>query len=207
MQGPNNDYYLNIDAYGNRSEAGAIFVNFANAPDMSDAKTVIFGHNMANGTMFTDLHKYQDREYGDVHQDAYIYMDNGSVMHYKLRYYLFTEPLDPAIYVVSKKDVASEEAAIIANDAELVYAQHTGGNLICLSTCTMHKYRTVVVFEYVDDKKPIAGSAGYLEYERTKQQSEETSTDQKEDMGGEVGVDDDSSIADTHDLNTDNVSN
>ena len=158
VQGPNNDYYLDTDAFGNKSKAGAIFINFANSPDMSDAKTVIFGHNMQDGTMFTDLHKYANEDYGKVHQDAYIYMDSGNVKHYKLRYYLFTQPLDPVIYVVSKSDVALEEASAMSAQADIVYEEATGGNLICLSTCTAHKYRTVVVFEYVDDAKPIVGS-------------------------------------------------
>ena len=161
VQGPDNDLYLDTDAYGNKSTAGAIFINFANAADMSDAKTVIFGHNMSDETMFTDLHKYSDEDFGQIHQDAYIYMENGDVKHYKLRYYLFTEPLNPTVYVVSKADVAAEEAANLASEAKIVYGEHTGGNLICLSTCTMHKYRTVVVFEYVDNKKPIMGAAGY----------------------------------------------
>ena len=158
VQGPNNDYYLDRDAYGNKSKAGAIFINFANASDMSDAKTVIFGHNMQDGSMFTDLHKYADESYGSVHQDAYIYMESGEVMHYKLRYYLFTQPLDPVIYVVSKADIPLEEGYSIRSKADLVYSDSQGGNLICLSTCTAHKYRTVVVFEYIDDSKPIVGS-------------------------------------------------
>lgn len=158
VQGPNNDYYLNIDAYGNSSTAGAIFINFANAPDMSDAKTVIFGHNMSDGSMFTDLHKYASEDFGKVHQDAYIYMQSGAVKHYKLRYYLFTQPLNPTIYVVSKADVAMEECEKIKDESDIVYSEATGNNIICLSTCTAHKYRTVVVFEYVDDAKPIVGS-------------------------------------------------
>ena len=158
VQGPNNDYYLDTDAYGNKSKAGAIFINFANAPDMSDAKTVIFGHNMTDGTMFTDLHKYADESYGQVHQDAYIYMESGEVKHYKLLYYLFTQPLEPAVYVVSKADVALEEANLLKEKADIVYSDATGGSLIALSTCTAHKYRTVVVFEYVDNAKPIIGS-------------------------------------------------
>ena len=158
VQGPNNDYYINYDAFGNESTAGAIFINFANSSDMSDAKTIIFGHNMSDGSMFTDLHKYADESYGQVHQDAYIYMESGEVKHYKLRYYLFTQPLDPVIYVVSKADEPLEQANAISEAADIVYADSNGGNLICLSTCTGHVYRTVVVFEYVDNQKPISGS-------------------------------------------------
>ncbi len=158
VQGDDNDFYIDNDAYGNPSSAGAIFINFANSSDMSDAKTIIFGHNMASGSMFSDLHKYSDRKWGEEHTDAYIYMENGSVKHYKLRYYIFTEPMDPDVYVVSKSDVASEEAEKLKGASSLVYGEHSGGDLIVLSTCTMHTYRTVVVFEYVNNSKPIIGS-------------------------------------------------
>lgn len=163
VQGANNDYYLDKDAYGNPSKAGAIFINFANASDMSDLKTVIFGHNMTNGAMFTDLHKYADREFGQTHQNAYIYMESGEVKHYRALYYIYTEPLDPVIYVVSSQDVGVEVAEDMRQEAKIVYNEYSGGNLICLSTCSMHKYRTVVVYEYIDDALPIVGSAGYKE--------------------------------------------
>ncbi|AOZ97819.1 class B sortase [Butyrivibrio hungatei] len=157
VQGNDNETYLGMDAYGNESDAGAIFINFANSSDMSDVKTIIFGHNMANGSMFTDLHKYSDKKWGDLHQNAYIYMDSGEIKHYRLLYYIFTQPTDEDVYVVSKMDVGEEEAAKLKDASSIVYNEYSGGNMICLSTCTMHKYRTVVVFEYVDGNGPIRG--------------------------------------------------
>lgn len=157
VQGPDNDMYLDVDAYGNPSKAGAIFINYANDKYMSDPKTVIFGHNMNDGSMFTPLHKYKDEEWGSVHSDAYIFTDDGMCKHYRLRYYIFTEPTDEAVYVVNNGDDAVMAAMKLRNEADIIYGEHTGGNLICLSTCTYHTKRTVVVFEHVDNKKPIAG--------------------------------------------------
>ncbi len=160
VQGNDNDFYIDNDAYGNPSRAGAIFINFANSSDMSDVKTVIFGHNMATGAMFTDLHKYASADWGQTRQNMYIYMDSGEIKHYRLLYYIYTEPLDPDVYVVSKQDVLSEEIEKLRNDAKIVYNEASGnGNLICLSTCSMHVYRTVIVFEYVDNNGPILGSS------------------------------------------------
>ena len=157
VQGPDNDTYLDMDAYGHPSKAGAIFINFANSLDLSDAKTVIFGHNMSDGSMFTVLHSYADEDWGSRHRDAYIYMDDGTVRHYRLLYYLFTEPLNEEVYVVSKAENADTAAAGIEGIADIVYGQHNGGNLICLSTCTYHTFRTVVVFEYLEDAPPVDG--------------------------------------------------
>ncbi len=160
VQAANNDYYIDRDAYGNPSQAGAIFINFANSPDLTDVKTIIFGHNMSNGSMFTDLHKYSDETFGREHQNAYIYMEDGTVKHYRVLYYIYTEPLDPAVYVISAQDKGDEVAAELREKASLTFNGYMGGNMICLSTCSMHKYRTVVVFEYVDEALPIVGSAG-----------------------------------------------
>ncbi len=155
VQGPDNDTYLDMDAYGRPSKAGAIFINFANSGDMSDAHTVIFGHNMADGSMFSVLHNYDSEEWGRKHQDAYIYMADDTVKHYKLRYYIFTEPLNESVYIVSKAEKGAEVAEKLRAQADIVYDEYTGGNLICLSTCTFHTLRTVVVFEYVDDEGPV----------------------------------------------------
>ena len=163
VQGPDNDMYLDMDAYGNPSKAGAIFINYANSKDLSDPKTIIFGHNMNDGSMFTPLHEYKNEEWGSVHTDAYIYTSDGMCRHYKLRYYLFTDPTDEAVYVVGGADDAATAAVKLRNEAEIVYGEHTGGPLICLSTCTYHTKRTVVVFEHVDNKKPIAGMSETME--------------------------------------------
>ncbi len=157
VQGRDNDTYLAMDAYGKKSAAGAIFINYANSPDMTDDKTVIFGHNMKDGSMFTQLHQYTDEEWGKQHTDCYIYMNDGCVNHYKVRYYLFTDPADVAVYVTSKAEKAEDAAEQLAAEAEIVYGAYTGGKLICLSTCTYHTQRTVIVYELVDHERPIIG--------------------------------------------------
>lgn len=34
-----------------------------NQPDFSDRNTILYGHNMANGTMFADLHMFEDSDF------------------------------------------------------------------------------------------------------------------------------------------------
>ena len=163
VQGPDNETYLQMDAYGNESKAGAIFVNFANSPLMTDAKTVIFGHDMRDKSMFTPLHKYADREWGEAHPDAYIYMDDGSIKHYALRYYMHVTPTEESVYITSKAEVPEQAAMLLRARAKEVYAEHTGGNLICLSVCKNHTMRDVVVFEHVDGEAPVVASTGQEE--------------------------------------------
>lgn len=53
----NNDYYLNHDFWGNYSPCGTPFIDFST--DHSCFNFIIYGHNMKNGSMFSDLHNYK----------------------------------------------------------------------------------------------------------------------------------------------------
>ena len=53
------DYYLNRDLDGKDNKAGTMYTQASlNKPDMSDPVTVIYGHNMRNGTMLGGLLNY-----------------------------------------------------------------------------------------------------------------------------------------------------
>lgn len=153
VQGPDNDYYMYKDAYGNDNSAGAIFINFANSKNLTDPKTVIFGHNMLDNSMFTDLHKYNNDEWGSKHQDMYVYMENGDVKKYRALCYLYTDPSNEAIYIVSKSEDPAIVARTLIGQADVVYNDYGGGLLVCLSTCKYHDFRSVVVFEEISSSK------------------------------------------------------
>ena len=67
VQGEDNQEYLYWLINGDYNGAGTPFVDYRNAPDFSDRNTVIYGHNMNNGTMCADIHKYEDQEYYESH--------------------------------------------------------------------------------------------------------------------------------------------
>lgn len=59
--------YLDHDEYGEYSINGSLFTEHAyNKTDFSDRITVVYGHHMLNGTMFSNLQKY----YSDPEQFA-----------------------------------------------------------------------------------------------------------------------------------------
>lgn len=70
-----NLYYLNYNLDGSRGYPGCIYTEDYNAKDFSDPNTVIYGHNMKNGTMFAGLHKFEDSEYFAEHPYVYIYTE------------------------------------------------------------------------------------------------------------------------------------
>lgn len=67
------EFYLHHDMYGESRYAGCIYTEECNAKDFSDPVTVIYGHNMKNGSMFQNVVKFHDRAFFDQHPDVYIY--------------------------------------------------------------------------------------------------------------------------------------
>lgn len=55
VQGKNNDQYLHTTYEGTYNFAGSIFVDYENSDDFKDPNTIIYGHNMKNGSMFGSL--------------------------------------------------------------------------------------------------------------------------------------------------------
>ena len=67
------NFYLDHDIYKDYSFPGAIYSQSKNKKDYSDRVTVLYGHNMANGSMFANLHYYMDDNFFDTHKYIYIY--------------------------------------------------------------------------------------------------------------------------------------
>lgn len=67
LQGKDNDYYLNHTIDGKRTTAASVFMDYTNKADYSDLNTVLYGHNMNNGSMFHELILYREQ----AHLDKY----------------------------------------------------------------------------------------------------------------------------------------
>ena len=63
QRGRDNGYYLNHTIDGKKKTEGSIYTEDYNSKDFGDANTVIYGHNMKNGSMFKTLHKYKDKQF------------------------------------------------------------------------------------------------------------------------------------------------
>lgn len=62
VQGDDNETYLHTTYEKNYNFAGTIFVDYENASDFNDCNTLIYGHNMKNGSMFGHLKKFAEDE-------------------------------------------------------------------------------------------------------------------------------------------------
>lgn len=73
LVGNEDDEYLNLDMEGKESKLGSIFSFCDTDRELSDARTVLFGHNMRDYQMFGELKRYQDLEFRKNHKRMYIY--------------------------------------------------------------------------------------------------------------------------------------
>ena len=63
LKGENNNTYLYTDLYMKSNTAGNVFIDEINSRDFSDDNTIIYGHNMKNTTMFSQLEKFKEESF------------------------------------------------------------------------------------------------------------------------------------------------
>ena len=63
LQGKNNDYYLRRNINKEWELRGSIFMDYRGHGNAEDLNTVIYGHNMKDGSMFGNLSKYKNKDF------------------------------------------------------------------------------------------------------------------------------------------------
>lgn len=82
-EGQDYNYYLHKDIYRNYLFAGCIYTQQMNAKDFSDRVTLVYGHNMLDGTMFSNLPVFRDSRFFEEHEFFYIYTP-GHILTYRI---------------------------------------------------------------------------------------------------------------------------
>ncbi len=72
VQGDTNEEYLYRMVDGTVNKCGSIFLDCGNDKEFQDANSIIHGHNMNNGSMFSELKKYAKQEYYDQHSRIWL---------------------------------------------------------------------------------------------------------------------------------------
>lgn len=142
VRGTDNDYYTQYTFENVRNSSGAIFMDFLNKPDFSHFNTIIYGHNMKNGTMFGSLKKLLN-DPSMIEEDPYIYIfTKDKIMMYEICAAYIT---DVSSHTYDLAQTAEEQADYVEyiRDAADCYRNDTILNgllagdvkLITLSTC------------------------------------------------------------------------
>lgn len=149
-----NHNYLNRDFWGEKSIYGCLSVSSAQVP-FRDQNTVIFGHNMKDGSMFSVLKNYLEKEWFKQHDIIQIRYQ-GQTSFYKIFSVRILNEGDDSAYTYQfcKEDYKNflsksmEESRI---QAEQIVDEEK--NIITLSTC------------YGSDRRVIIQAQSYMEYE------------------------------------------
>lgn len=151
-------FYLSRDMQGKYLKKGCIYIERCNNSDFSNPNTLIYGHNMKNGSMFGTLKKYRNKKYFNEHRSIRICVPNHildyevvSAFVYDDRHIInafnffndeeYQKFIDGCLSPKSLVKNVAKDAAITTND-----------RLITLSTCTSNKgERYLVVAKLVKD--------------------------------------------------------
>ena len=144
-------YYLNHTVEGRKGLPGSIYTETLNRKNFSDRNTVIYGHNMKNGTMFGSLKKFRDASFFEKNRHIIIYMEN-RILKYEIfaactwdnKHILasrnFDTPQNRTTYIeqiFAVRDMNSQ----IKKDIEVT----ADDRIITLSTCMNNKAKRFIV--------------------------------------------------------------
>lgn len=165
-------FYIYKDFEKNYSSSGSIFIGAGASITRPSDNMILYGHHMANNTMFKPLDKYMDEEYYKEHK--YITFDTlrqtGTyevVAAFKTKVYYYEK--DGFMYYTYTDLQKKEDFDKFVEECDKIKLYDTdataeyGDQLITLSTCAYHTYngRFVVVAKRINglevnlDKEPI----------------------------------------------------
>lgn len=138
VQAEDNDYYMHRLLDGRKSYPGTLFMDFRNADDFSDWNSVIYGHNMRNGSMFGTLQHYKNRPYLESHSEIYLLTPECNYVIDVLAG--FVTPNDSELYNALHPEDGEKEGLLKAwlKDAGLAPQDYPApeARLVTLSTCS-----------------------------------------------------------------------
>ena len=138
VQGPDNSFYLYRDAARRSNVNGALFLDYRNSRLFDDKNTIIYGHNMNNGTMFHNLRYYMREDFFRAHPYITVVME-----HQVLIYEIFSVFQTNVDFDYIQVDFGStEEFGALVDEITRRRAYNTGitattdDSMLILSTCT-----------------------------------------------------------------------
>ena len=97
VQASDDNFYLRRDLNKRQASAGSIFMDSRNSSDFSDFNTILYGHNMKNGSMFHNLRKFADKDFFDGNRTGTIFLAD-RVFSLQIFAYLVTGADNAEIY-------------------------------------------------------------------------------------------------------------
>lgn len=138
VQGEDNDYYLHRTFEGVENFAGCIFLNSDNKPDLTDQNTIVYGHNMKDGSMFGKLKNF--REPDTLKKSRYFWIFTPDIIY---QYRIFSASVVSQVGLTYQTFFTDEEFDTFLNAAYQNNEIDAGSvdvtkedRVVTLSTCT-----------------------------------------------------------------------
>ncbi len=138
-------FYLNHRADKVAEFAGSIYSENYNKRDFTDPVTVLYGHDMSNGSMFQNLHLYEDRAFFEKNKDVIVYLPD-RVLHYKIfaaynyddRHLLLANDnfTDPFVLDKFQQEILAQQSMTGFADQNTVLNKDS--HILTLSTCNAY---------------------------------------------------------------------
>ncbi len=142
VQAEDNDYYLNHAFDRSYLAAGTIYIDYRNSKNFTENyNTIIYGHNMLSGAMFSCISDFFNRNYFNENRYIYIYTDQG-IYVYKT-FNIYKVKIDKDVSYIRRNFESGEEfvefcnsmlqkSAVKVDDIDF----NENDRIITLSTCT-----------------------------------------------------------------------
>ena len=139
------DYYLNHNIDGSTGYPGCIYVQKENAKDFSDPVTVLYGHNMKDGSMFAWLHNYEGGAFTGTSPKIIIYTPDKKIDYDIIAVKIYDDRLllDEYNYFTKQEDMDDflSDITNVSDTREWAASSNSAASLgddrfIVLSTCT-----------------------------------------------------------------------
>lgn len=155
VQSDDNEYYLTRNEYEEESKSGAIYGDYRNNFEYLDENNVIYGHNMADGSMFAGLLKLKDESVYVEDEDYFIYFNSKCYNNIFKICSVYEIDLTSFNYIKTGFDDVSKltflENMTQRNEVSVLHPEDTPekAKLITLSTCTSGGSKRLVVQGYL----------------------------------------------------------
>ena len=136
VQGSDNSYYLDHTTGKQSSPYGSIFLDYKANNQFMDDNSIIYGHSVEGGGMFTNLKNFTDESFFNKHDFFYLFTPNGN---YKCTIYTFAKTTDSSsFYTTAFGSYRDETLAKWVSDAMYSRAvDTTSTHFVSLSTCNL----------------------------------------------------------------------
>ena len=137
VQGEDNLYYLDHMIDGRKDSGGTVFLDHRSDASMTDACSIVYGHNLRDGSIFSSLPEYSSQAYYDAHPILfYLTPEKNFVIDI---FAGFVTQSNDRLYELPRTELARAElieACIERSDIKTQTQPTVDDRLILLSTCS-----------------------------------------------------------------------